>query len=87
VDPLEEELPDVGLVTMRSTESGELVEVDASARLVREAWNEAAQRRRAKIHDVLMRAGVDRFDLRIGEDLADPLVAFFRRRETRRRLA
>jgi len=87
VDPLEEELPDVGLVTMRSTESGEVVEVDASARLVREAWNEAAVRRREQIHEVLMRAGVDRFDLRIGEDLADPLIAFFRRRETRRRLA
>lgn len=87
VDPLEEELPDVGLVSMRSMENGQLVEVDASARLVREAWNQAAVRRTAKIHEVLTRAGVDRFDLRIGEDLADPLVAFFRRRETRRRRA
>lgn len=87
VDPLEEELPDVGLVSMRSMQDGQLVEVDASARLVRAAWNEAAAARRAKIHEVLTRAGVDRFDLRIGEDLADPLVAFFRRRETRRRPA
>ncbi len=80
IDPLEEELPDVGLITLRGVTDGGTLEVDAHARSVREAWERAGRARREAIHAALSRARADRFDLRIERDLANPLVEFFRRR-------
>jgi len=80
IDPFEEELPDVGLLTLRGISDGGALELDTHARAVREAWEAAAARRRAALHAALQSARVDRFDLRIEQDLAGPLVEFFRRR-------
>lgn len=87
VDPLEEELPPAGLVTFTPITGGPPLEADAASRRVRAAWAEAAERRRAAIGSRLARARVERFDLRTERDLAEPLVAFFRRREMARRRA
>ena len=80
VDPLEEELPDVGLLTLRGITDGGVLQVDTHARAVRQAWEAAAASRRGAIQGALAKARVDRFDLRVEEDLAGPLVEFFRRR-------
>ena len=80
VDPLEEELPDVGLLCLRGISDGGVVEIDTHARAVREAWERAARARREAVHAALTQARIDRFDLRIDRDLAAPLVEFFRRR-------
>jgi uncharacterized protein (DUF58 family) len=80
VDPFEERLPNVGLLSLRGiTGEGEL-EIDTRARAVREAWQSAAEARKQAIHGALRRAQVDRFDLPVDRDLAAPLVEFFRRR-------
>ena len=50
VDPLEEELPDVGLLTLRGISAGGRLEIDTRAKAVREAWEAAATRRRESIH-------------------------------------
>lgn len=80
LDPFEEELPDVGLLTLRGISDGGALELDTHARSVREAWEAAASRRREAVHAALQAARVDRFDLRVEQDLAGPLVEFFRRR-------
>ncbi len=80
IDPFEEHLPDVGLLRLDGISRGGRGEVDTRSRAVRDAWEQAANERRARIHHALARARVDRFDLRIDTDLAAPLVEFFRRR-------
>jgi len=56
---------------------------DTSSAAVRDAWEEEAQERKRVIQRGLTRARVSHFDLDLGGDLADPLVAFFRRRAQR----
>ncbi len=80
IDPFEDELPDVGLLTLRSVTDDGVLEIDTHSGTVRQAWESAASRRRETIHAALASARVDRFDLRVEQDLASPLVELFRRR-------
>jgi uncharacterized protein (DUF58 family) len=80
IDPFEEELPDAGLLALRGISDGGVLEIDTHTRAVREAWEAAATQRREAVHGAFAQARVDRFDLRVEQDLAGPLVEFFRRR-------
>lgn len=84
IDPLEEELPKSGKLTMRELETGRMVAVDAGSHAVREEWRARARARLDKLIDVLSRSRVDLINLPIhvpkGE-FADALVDFFRRRQ------
>ena len=80
IDPFEEELPDVGLLTLRGVGDGGVMEIDTHTKAVREAWERAAQQRKTALHGALAQARVERFDLRTEQDLAGPLLEFFRRR-------
>ncbi len=84
VDPLEQKLPDVGRVRMGGLSSEESIEVDTSNAHVRAAWEQQAQVRRREILERLARARVSHFDLCLEDDLAEALIAFFRRRELSR---
>ena len=79
-DPLEQELPPAGLFSMAELEGRGRAEIDSRSKLVRELWSGRARERRARLADLFARARVEWIDLNVGEDLADPLVAFFRRR-------
>jgi len=81
VDPFEENLPPAGLVTLREIETGRMIEVDSRSEAVREAWHQRARKRQQRLIDVLSGARVDCIDVPLQEDIADPLVKFFRRRE------
>jgi len=83
VDPLEEDLPAAGLVRLVEIESGVALELDSRSKTVREIWRARARGRRARLVDRLARARVELIDLPVERDLADPLVAFFRRRSLR----
>ena len=80
VDPLEQELPAAGLLSVAELEGAGRVELDSRSKVVRELWKGRARERRARLADLFARARVEWIDLNVGEDLADPLVAFFRRR-------
>jgi len=85
VDPLEEALPEVGRLRLGAMDgAGGQLEVDTSSAIVRDAWAREASVRKRVIEKGLKRARVSHFDLDLGGDLADPLVAFFRRREMSR---
>src|SRR5690606_27013058 len=49
VDPLEQALPDLGLVVMQDAETGEQMVVDTHDRKFRERFAEAARRREAEL--------------------------------------
>ncbi len=86
-DPLEMDLPDIGLLTMRDAETGEELVVDTSDRGFRRRYAAAAERREAELRDALGRAGIDTLELATNDDLLDAILRFADLRKQRSRLA
>lgn len=80
IDPLDLELPDVGLLDVMDAESGRRLVIDTGNRGVREAYREAAAERAVARDLQLSRAGVERVAIHLDEDVAEPVASFFRRR-------
>ena len=85
-DPLELELPDLGLITLRDAETGEHVLVDTHDVGFRRRFARIAAQREAELREGLNRAGVDTLELATDEDLVDALVRFVDLRRRRQRL-
>lgn len=86
-DPLEDELPDLGLVVMQDAESGEQVFVDTHDRGFRKRFAEAAERRDTALREAFSRAGVDALELATADDLVDTILRFADLRRRRSQLA
>ena len=86
-DPLEMELPDLGLITMRDAESGEQLVVDTHDRGFRTRFAAAAQKRETALLGGLARAGVDTLELSTDGELLDAILRFADLRRQRSRLA
>jgi uncharacterized protein (DUF58 family) len=86
-DPLEMELPDLGLITMRDAESGEQLVVDTHDRGFRARFKAAAEKREAALLEGLARAGVDTLELATDDKLMDAILRFADLRKQRSRLA
>lgn len=84
-DPAEQNLPSVGLARMRDPETGEFLEVDTSDRRVRAAYAEHIGAELAARRRVLRRSGVDEIELTTDGSVIEPLLKFFRARETKGR--
>ncbi len=86
-DPLERELPDLGLLTLRDAETGEQVLVDTHDARFRRRFAALAAEREAELRAALARAGVDTLELSTEDDLALAVVRFTELRRQRARLA
>jgi uncharacterized protein (DUF58 family) len=86
-DPLEMELPDLGLMTMHDAETGEQIFVDTHDAGFRRRFAAAARRREAALRAGLARAGVDTLELATDDDLLDAIMRFADLRKQRSRLA
>ncbi len=86
-DPLEMDLPDLGLIVMQDAETGEQVVVDTQARGFRHRFATAARRREAELRDGLARAGVDTLELATEDDLAETVTRFAQLRKRRTQLS
>jgi len=82
-DPRERELPDVGLVTLWDPESGNWRVVNTGDAGVRERFRSRAAAFDATLERTLAESGADLLRLETGQTYAEPLLAFFRRRESR----
>jgi uncharacterized protein (DUF58 family) len=80
-DPAENELPDVGLVTVADPETGERRVVDTSDPVVRHRLRPTTL---LEARDVFRRTNVDALPLSTAESYERPLAAFFKAREKRR---
>ena len=80
VDPLDEQLPDAGIVEIEGIEGGDRALVDTSDRGVRRRYAEASTRRREARREALRAAGVDEIELRTDGEAAQPLLTYFRAR-------
>jgi uncharacterized protein (DUF58 family) len=86
-DPLENELPDLGLLTMQDAETGEQIFVDTHDRGFRKRFAKAAEAREARLRAGFRDAGVDALELSTSDDLADSIMRFADLRKRRSRLA
>ncbi|MEO8061075.1 MAG: DUF58 domain-containing protein [Burkholderiales bacterium] len=86
-DPLEMELPDLGLVTMRDAETGEQLVVDTHDSGFRKRFVAAAEKREVQLLEALARAGVDTLELATDGDLMGTILRFADLRKQRSRLA
>ena len=87
LDPLELELPDLGLITIRDAETGEQVLVDTHDAGFRKRFARIAAQREAELRTSLARAGVDTLELSTDDDLVNAIARFTDLRKRRSRLA
>jgi len=87
LDPLELQLPDLGLLTLRDAETGEQVLVDTHDAAFRKRFARIAAQREAELREALVRAGVDALELSTDADLVDAVIRFTEMRKRRTRLS
>ena len=87
LDPLELELPDLGLLTMRDAETGEHVVVDTHDSGFRKRFARIAAQREADLRQAFVKSGVDALELSTDADLVDAIVRFVEMRKRRSRLS
>lgn len=80
IDPLDEALPNLGLIELEDVERGGRLLVDTGDARTREAYAERAHQRTLRRQDALARAGVDEIAIRLDRDAVDPVSAYFRQR-------
>ena len=76
LDPLELNLPNLGLIPIRDAETGEQLLVDTSDPGFRQRFTRLAAQREAQLRETLARAGVDALELSTDDDLAEALRRF-----------
>ncbi len=84
IDPRELDIPDVGTILLRDTETGQVRELRTSSRKVRQAYAVGARRQRERTARAMRRTGVAHLVLRTDEPW---LTAFARFALTQRRVA
>jgi len=82
-DPLEEQLPAIGLLEVRDAETGRALLVDTSDPAFRQAHRRAAQARRDTVRQTAIAARADWLDVSTDGSLLDALLRLFRLRERR----
>ena len=87
IDPLERELPAVGLASLQDAESGEQIFVDTLDPKLRKRFAALVEQRDAALLDAFGRANVAAIELSTDDDLLDALLRFAELRRRQRRLA
>lgn len=82
-DPLEMEMPDLGLVPLRDAETGEQLWVDTHDAGFRKRFARIASEREEQLRGSLARIGVDALELSTGDDLVEAVVRFADMRKRR----
>ncbi|HSB70951.1 MAG TPA: DUF58 domain-containing protein [Candidatus Methylomirabilis sp.] len=86
-DPLEMDLPDLGLLTVQDAETGEQLFVDTHDRDFRRRFAAAAERCEQALRAAFSDAGVDALELSTEDDLVDTILRFADLRKRRSQLA
>ncbi len=86
-DPLESNLPDIGMLVVQDAETGEQIFVDTHDRGFRKRFAAAAQKRETQLRAGFANAGIDALELSTDDDLVDAIRRFADMRKRRSRLA
>ena len=82
-DGWELELPEMGLVQIHDSESGETSMVNTSRKSIREAFKKNSQKRFDDLQSFFKTNGLDYLQIRTDQPYVDPLINFFRKRALR----
>jgi uncharacterized protein (DUF58 family) len=82
-DEREENLPNVGIITLEDAETGEQIEINTADRATRARFSALAETQRAELNRTLRRNHIDAISLRTGENYLPALRSFFKQRERR----
>ena len=86
-DPLEMELPDLGMVIVQDSETGEQLFVDTHDRRFRKRFAKLAEEREQALRTAFRAAAVDTLELSTDDPLVDTILRFADLRRQRSRLA
>jgi uncharacterized protein (DUF58 family) len=84
-DPSERTLPDIGLARFIDPESGDTIDIDTSDADVRRRFGEAVEEEINSRRRLLRRLAIDEIPVHTDGSIVEPLIRFFRARETRAR--
>lgn len=79
-DPRERTIPDIGLVNVKDSETGETAWINTSSSKVRAAYAKATQDADMKATKLMRQYQIDSVDISTGSDYVKGLMAFFDRR-------
>ena len=82
-DPAEEELPDVGLVSFRDPETGQIAWLNTHNKGLRERWRNYRLEQSAYLSELAKKAGVDLVTLTTDGPVVEPLTRLFDQRRRR----
>lgn len=82
-DPAEEQLPEVGFVTLRDPETGEVALVNTRSRTLKEKWRSYRNGQAEYLSQLLRGAGADFVTLSTDGPVVEPLTRLFERRRNR----
>ena len=80
IDPVEIELPDVGLMEITDAETGDQLTVDTSSASVRSSYAAASGDMRRRTERMFRRLRIDTIPIHTDEGYVEPLIRFFRHR-------
>jgi hypothetical protein len=84
-DPSERTLPDIGLARFVDPETGDTLDIDTSDPNVRRRFGEAVEEEITTRRRLLRRLAIDEIPVHTDGSIVEPLIRFFRARETRAR--
>lgn len=84
-DPGEFTLPDVGIARFRDPETGKVIELDTSNKIVRSSYAERIAAQDSARRRTMRKLAIDEINISTATGVIEPLLKFFRNRQTRLR--
>lgn len=82
-DPLEEILPELGIIPYLDSESGSLTYLDTSSKEVQKAFKARKRKQSTELKELFTKLGIDSVRVDTSKSYIEPLMNFFKRRATR----
>ena len=76
-DPAENEIPQVGFLTVKDPESGETAFINTNSKTLRKKWSDYRRRREQELSDLSKRTGIDLVHIATNGDVVEPLSRLF----------
>ena len=76
-DPRERTIPDIGLVNVKDSETGQTAWINTASAKVRREYSAAAERSEANAVKLFRRYQIDNVEISTGSDYVKSLMAFF----------
>ena len=82
-DPLEKQLPDLGIVTLKDPETQEVLEVDLASSKIRKEIESRFAQQRQQVATIFSQENIDYLSIETSENYATSLRKFFHQRKSR----